>query len=142
VVKELLITLFKFDSKRATMSDNFYLGEDFPPKPIFSNISIRKSRLTLSKPFHDPTPGTNGVDPRFKILIRVGAIAMIWSLMLCRNNKVFNDTRAFFAGYLPVYGYTPFLVTFTSFGVSRPFYGGLYTVEGHGEGHFFPAWVA
>jgi hypothetical protein len=36
----------------------------------------------------------NGVDPRFKILIRVGAIAVIWSLWLCRNDKVFNDKNA------------------------------------------------
>ena len=33
----------------------------------------------------------NGVDNRFKILIRVGAIAVIWSLWLCRNDKVFNN---------------------------------------------------
>ena len=33
----------------------------------------------------------NGVDRRFKILIRVGALAVIWSLWLCRNDKVFND---------------------------------------------------
>ena len=28
---------------------------------------------------------------RFKLLIRVGAIAVIWSLWLCRNDKVFNN---------------------------------------------------
>jgi hypothetical protein len=33
----------------------------------------------------------NGVGPRLKILIRVGAIAIIWSLWLCRNDKVFNN---------------------------------------------------
>ena len=33
----------------------------------------------------------NGVDSRFKLLIRVGAIAVIWSLWLSRNDKVFND---------------------------------------------------
>ena len=36
----------------------------------------------------------NGVDPRFKLLIRVGAIAVIWSLWLCRNDKVFNDKNS------------------------------------------------
>jgi hypothetical protein len=85
----------------------------------------------------------NGVDPRFKILIRVGAIAVIWSLWLCINDKVFNDKNAsLFAGYLPVYGYAPFLVSSTACGVSRPLYGGLYTVGGHSEGYFFPTWVA
>ena len=33
----------------------------------------------------------NGVDSRLKLIIRVGAIAVIWSLWLCRNDKVFND---------------------------------------------------
>jgi hypothetical protein len=33
----------------------------------------------------------NGVDARYKTLIRVGAIAVVWSLWLCRNDKVFND---------------------------------------------------
>jgi hypothetical protein len=36
----------------------------------------------------------NGVDHRYKTLIRVGAIAVIWSLWLCRNDKVFNNTNA------------------------------------------------
>ena len=36
----------------------------------------------------------NGVNNRFKTLIRVGAIAVIWSLWLCRNDKVFNDKNS------------------------------------------------
>ena len=32
-----------------------------------------------------------GVDPKVKLFIRVGAIAVIWSLWLCRNDKNFND---------------------------------------------------
>ena len=36
----------------------------------------------------------NGVDRRFKLLIRVGALAIIWSLWLCRNDKVFNDKNS------------------------------------------------
>ena len=51
----------------------------------------------------------NGVDPRFKLLIRVGAIAVIWSLWLCRNDKVFNDKNSSI-GYLPMYSYTPIMV--------------------------------
>jgi hypothetical protein len=34
------------------------------------------------------------VDHRFKILIRVAAIAVIWSLWLCRNDKVFNNVNS------------------------------------------------
>ena len=33
----------------------------------------------------------HGIDHRFRTIIRVGAIAVIWSLWLCRNDKVFND---------------------------------------------------
>jgi hypothetical protein len=33
----------------------------------------------------------NKIDDRFKKHIRVGAIVFIWSLWLCRNDKVFND---------------------------------------------------
>jgi hypothetical protein len=33
----------------------------------------------------------HGIDLRFQTLIRVGALAVIWSLWLCRNDKVLND---------------------------------------------------
>jgi hypothetical protein len=33
----------------------------------------------------------HGIDLRFRTLLRVGAIAVIWSLWLCRNDKVFYD---------------------------------------------------
>lgn len=33
----------------------------------------------------------NVVDCRYKTIIQVGAIAVAWSLWLCRNDKVFND---------------------------------------------------
>ena len=33
----------------------------------------------------------HGIDHRFITLIRVGALAVIWSLWLCRNDKVFTD---------------------------------------------------
>jgi hypothetical protein len=36
----------------------------------------------------------NGVDPRFKVLIRVGAVVVIWSLWLCRNDKVFDNKNS------------------------------------------------
>ena len=43
----------------------------------------------------------NVVDNRFKQLIRVTAFAVIWSLWLCRNDKIFNDKNLFsYAGYL------------------------------------------
>jgi hypothetical protein len=36
----------------------------------------------------------NGIDNRFKKHIRVGAIAFIWSLWLCRNDNMFNDKNS------------------------------------------------
>jgi hypothetical protein len=36
----------------------------------------------------------NGIDYRYKKHIRVGAIAFIWSLWLCRNDKVFSDKKS------------------------------------------------
>jgi hypothetical protein len=36
----------------------------------------------------------NGIEHRFKKHIRVEAIAFIWSLWLCRNDKVFNDKQS------------------------------------------------
>jgi hypothetical protein len=36
----------------------------------------------------------NGIDNRLKKHIRVGAIAFIWSLWLCRNDKVCNDKNS------------------------------------------------
>jgi hypothetical protein len=33
----------------------------------------------------------HGIDLRFRMLIRVGVLAVIWALWLCRNDKIFND---------------------------------------------------
>jgi hypothetical protein len=35
-----------------------------------------------------------GIDYKYKILLRVRVIALIWSLCLCRNDKVFNDKNS------------------------------------------------
>jgi hypothetical protein len=36
----------------------------------------------------------NGIENRFEKHIRVGAIVFIWSLWLCKNDKVFNDKNS------------------------------------------------
>ena len=33
----------------------------------------------------------HGIEYKFRTLLRVGALAIIWSLWLCRNDKNFND---------------------------------------------------
>jgi hypothetical protein len=46
------------------------------------------------------------------------------------------------AGYQPVYGFALFTVVSSTCGESRPVYIGIYMVEGHGEGYFYPTWIA
>jgi hypothetical protein len=86
----------------------------------------------------------HGIDLRFRTLIRVGAIAVIWSLWLCRNDKVFDDKN--YSLLQVIYRcnatYAPFVVTSSAAGEQRPVYEGLYTTGGYGEGYFFPTWVA
>jgi hypothetical protein len=41
-----------------------------------------------------------------------------------------------------MYRYAPFMVTSLAAREQRSVYGGLYTIEGYGEGYFFPTWVA
>jgi hypothetical protein len=56
---------------------------------------------------------------------------------------VFDNKKFFyFAGYLPIYQYTPFMVISTAGGGSIPIYGGLCTTGGYGEGYFFLTWIA
>jgi hypothetical protein len=42
----------------------------------------------------------NGVDPRFKLFIRMVAIAIIWSLWLCRNDKIFSEKLLLLCSHL------------------------------------------
>jgi hypothetical protein len=35
----------------------------------------------------------HGIDLRFRTLIRVGAVAVIWSLWLVKNDKIYNDNK-------------------------------------------------
>jgi hypothetical protein len=76
----------------------------------------------------------NRINNRFKKYIRVGAIAFIWSIWLCKNDKVFNDKKLFYlAGYLQGHWYTLFMVISAASGGSRPLYGGLCTTGSYGE---------
>jgi hypothetical protein len=61
----------------------------------------------------------------------VGAFAVIWSLSLCRNGKVFNDKNS---SLMPVYGFTPFMVAASAFEGPRPFYNSVYMVGEFGQG--------
>jgi hypothetical protein len=71
----------------------------------------------------------NGMDHMFKVLIRVGAFVVIWSLRLCRNDKVFNDKNS---SLLQVIYRCIILLR------SCSVYGDVYTIERHCEGYFYP----
>jgi hypothetical protein len=68
----------------------------------------------------------------------VREIAIIWSLWLCRNDKVFTDKTSSLAGYLLVYQYSSFIVVSTEGGASRPVYRGMFTEGDYSEEYFFP----
>jgi hypothetical protein len=60
-------------------------------------LNICSSNATLASGLYTPTSIANifgnwlhSIDYKYLILLRVGAIALIWSLWLCRNDKVFN----------------------------------------------------
>jgi hypothetical protein len=36
----------------------------------------------------------NGIDYKYRIFLRVGAMALIWSLWLCRNDKFFDNKNS------------------------------------------------
>jgi hypothetical protein len=67
------------------------------------------------------------VDWRFKLLIGVEELAVIWSLWLRRNDKVFNDKKCFsYAGHISVQFFAPFMVTSAPYGGSGPLYDGTW----------------
>jgi hypothetical protein len=56
------------------------------------------SVIQVASTLYPPTSVANvfgnwlhGIDSRFKLLLRVGALAVIWALWLSRNDKIFND---------------------------------------------------
>jgi hypothetical protein len=46
-----------------------------------------------------------------------------------------------YAGYVPVHNFAPFMVVSSTCEEPQPVYEGVYTVEGHGEGYFYPTWM-
>jgi hypothetical protein len=78
----------------------------------------------------------HGIDYKYIILLRIGAMALIWSLWLCRNDKVFNN-KIYLAHYLSLYEDTPYMVATSSHGGSWPLYGGVCVSRGYSYGPFF-----
>jgi hypothetical protein len=64
----------------------------------------------------------SGINYKYRILLRVGVMALILSLWLCRNHK----KKIFLAGNLQMYGHSPSMVTTSSHGGPRSLLGGVY----------------
>jgi hypothetical protein len=77
----------------------------------------------------------HGIDIRFRTFIRVGELAIIWSLWLCINDKVFNDKNCSLLQVI-YRRYSPLVVTSATGGKSRSLYRGLYMSGGYGKGYF------
>jgi hypothetical protein len=60
-------------------------------RSIWSIIKIASSLYPMTSVANVFGNWLHGIDLRFRMLIRVGTIAVIWSLWLCRNDKVFED---------------------------------------------------
>jgi hypothetical protein len=60
-------------------------------RSIWSIIQVASSLYPLTSVANVFGNWLHGIDLRFRMLIRVGALAVIWALSLCRNNKIFND---------------------------------------------------
>ena len=78
----------------------------------------------------------HSVDMKARTIIRVRALAVIWSLWLCRNDKVFNNSN------IQMHKFAPFVVHNTTCGKSRPFFEAVFTTEVHDEEYFYPTWMA
>jgi hypothetical protein len=60
-------------------------------RSIWSLIQVALSMYPLTSVANIFRNWLYGIDLRFRTLIRVGVLAVIWSLWLCRNDKVFSD---------------------------------------------------
>jgi hypothetical protein len=78
-----------------------FCSQDETIKHLFFYCNFARfmwSVIQAASGLYNPTSITNifgnwlhDIDYKYMILLRVGAMALIWSLWLCRNDKVFND---------------------------------------------------
>jgi hypothetical protein len=78
-----------------------FCSQDETIKHLFFHCNFARSIwsvIQVASGLYTPTSIANifenwlhGIDYKYMILLRVGAVALIWSLWLCRNDKFFND---------------------------------------------------
>jgi hypothetical protein len=82
-----------------------FCPQDEITKHLFFHYNFARSLwsvIRVASGLYTPTSIANifgnllhGIDYKYLILLRVRAMALIWSLWLCRNDKVFNDKNCF-----------------------------------------------
>ena len=103
------------------------------------NKTQRKEAATVANIF-----GTwlNGIDNKLKTILRIGELAVIWSLWLCRNDKIFSDKISLVCR---------FFIDARVFYVRGPSYNGwiseafswrCVTTGSGDERYFYPSWMA
>jgi hypothetical protein len=91
------------------------------------------STMKLCKPFWQ-LARLGGVDHLFKLLIRVWAFVVIWSLQPCTNDMIFNNKDSYLMQVIywckaTLHSWSPLIMS----GASWPIYRGVYTIGGHGK---------
>ena len=83
------------------------------------------------------------IDNRDRKHLRVGAIALLWSLWLRRNDRVFNAkcSSPMEVIYISLCSLSPGVVYSSETGTLCPVYGGMLTVGASRERYFYPSWV-
>jgi hypothetical protein len=114
-------------------------------KHLFFQCNFARSIWSIIQAASDlypPTSITNifgnwvhGIDYKYMTHLRVGAMALLWSLWLCRNDKVFNNKSSSLLQV--IYGNSSTLVAATSRGGPQSLFGSMQASEGYGEIPFF-----
>jgi hypothetical protein len=63
-------------------------------RSIWSIIQVASNLYPLTSVANIFGNWLHGIDLMFRTLIRVGALAVVWSLWLCRNDKIFIDKNS------------------------------------------------
>jgi hypothetical protein len=84
----------------------------------------------------------HGIDNKYRILLRVGAMSLIWSLWLCRNDKVFDNKSSSLLQV--IYRCTGTLRLWSQLHRSEDhdFFSEVCTPGGYGDGPFLASWMA
>jgi hypothetical protein len=83
----------------------YFCSQDETIKHLFFHCNFARSIWSIIQAascLYQPTSTTNmfgnwvhGIDYKYRTLLRVGAMALVWSLWLCRNDKVFNNKNSY-----------------------------------------------